>query len=59
MINLPGGMRVMTMHNGKGHALTGATAEVRDLFEHALELQRHCIGDLLEAFARTAATVST
>ena len=36
MINLPGGMHAMTMHDGEGHALTGATAEARDFFEHAL-----------------------
>lgn len=59
MINLPGGMRVMTMHDGEGHVLTGATAEARDLFERAFELQRRHIGDWLEAFARTAAMVST
>ncbi|MCA0247914.1 MAG: hypothetical protein LCH93_14975 [Proteobacteria bacterium] len=49
----------MTMHDGEGHVLTGATAEARDLFERAFELQRRHIGDWLEAFARTAAMVST
>ena len=43
----------MTMHDGEGHVLTGATAEARDLFEHALELQRCYLGDPLEAIDRT------
>lgn len=45
----------MTMHDGEGHALTGATAEARDLFEHALDLQRCYLGDPLEAIDKTIA----
>lgn len=45
----------MTVYDGEGHALTGATAEARDLFEHALALQRCYLGDPLQAIERTIA----
>jgi len=48
LINLPGGMHAMTMHDGEGHALTGTTVEACDLFEHALD-----------AIARATAMVPT
>ncbi|MBN9512229.1 MAG: hypothetical protein J0H97_02450 [Alphaproteobacteria bacterium] len=56
MINLPGGMRAMTMHDGEGHALTDTTAEVRDLAKYAHEL-RHT--DAVFQRTRAAAVAST
>lgn len=55
-INLPGGMRAMTMHDGEGHVLTGAAAEARDLFEHGLDLW--CT-DAVVRRARVAAVAPT
>ena len=39
----------MTVHDREGFELTGATAEARDLFERALDLQHCYLGDPLEA----------
>jgi hypothetical protein len=56
LINLPGGMRAMTMHDGEGHALTDTTAEVRDLAKYAHEL-RHT--DAVFQRTRAAAVAPT
>ena len=42
----------MTVHDREGFELTGATAEARDLFERALDLQHCYLGDPLEAMDR-------
>ena len=42
----------MTVHDREGFELTGATAEARDRFERALDLQHCYLGDPLEAMDR-------